>query len=234
MSIFGAIGSLVGGLFGNKAADKRQNEMLRWQEQMDNTKIQRTQADAKAAGVHPLAAMGASLHSPAPIVVGGRPDYSSMGQNIGRALDTTMSGPQKADDYTKTVQALNVDRLKLENDVIRNQLVNSTVATIRQPSSAPTFNPSHDPASPVADLKAEKQDSYTLFGRTFKQNPDFSAAERIQNVFGEPAEWPYALVKVLAELAHHGIDPNLKGRYTPPAGRSDRTGRYYNRNPSGW
>lgn len=232
MSIFSALGSLVGGLIGNKAADKRQTEMLQWQEQMDRTKIQRLQADAKAAGVHPLAAMGASLTSPAPVQVGGHTDFGAMGQNVGRALDATMSSDQKVSDYTRTVQSLTVDRMNLENDLIRTQLVNAAGATVRQPSSPPTFN-SREAQSPVAELKPEKQDSYTLFGKTFSQDPNFSGAERIQNVFGEPAEWPYAVVKMLAELAHHGINPALSGKYNPPKYRSNRTGRGRNP-PSGW
>lgn len=232
MSIFGAIGGLLGGLLGNSAANKRQTQMLQWQERMDNTKIQRLQKDAKKAGVHPLAAMGTSLTSPSPVEVGGRPDFSDMGQNVGRALDATMSADQKANDYTRAIQNLTLDRMNLENDVIRTQLVNSAAATVRQPSSPPTFigRDSREAPSPVADLKPEKQDTYTLFGKTFKQNPDFSAAERIQNVFGEPVEWPYSVVKILAELAEHGVHPALANRYNSYRGSMGRR----RRPSSGW
>lgn len=139
MAIFEAIGSLVGGLLNNRAADKRQAQMLDWQERMDNTKIQRTQKDAKEAGVHPLAAMGASLTSPSPVTVGGHSDYSDMGQNVGRALDATMSSGEKVDDYTKAVQALNIEKMALDNEVVKTQLANAAVRTVNQAGNPPPF-----------------------------------------------------------------------------------------------
>lgn len=237
MSIFGAIGGLIGGLLGNKSADKRQNQMLQWQEHMDSTKIQRLQKDAKAAGVHPLAAMGASLTSPSPVTVGGHADYSDIGQNIGRAVDATMSSSEKESDYTKAVQALTVQRMEKENNMLDLQLANSAAAVVRQVGNPPTFSSLPEQAaaaSPRADLSPEKQETYTLFGKTFKQNPEFSAANRIQDVFGEPAEWPYAIVKMLAELDEHsGLKKFRRGvRERSSARRYGKTGspRY----SSGW
>lgn len=225
MSIFGAIGGLLGGIFGNRAAEKQAAAQRAWEAQVYKNQIQWKVADARKAGLHPLAAMGHSMVSPTATSFG-TPDYSSMGQNIGRAVDAVTSNEEKVDDYTKTVQALNVQRLDLENDLIRTQLVNSASALNRQPSSPPTFD-GRAAASPVADLKPEKQESYTLFGKTFKQDPRFSAAERIQNVFGEPAEWPYALVKMLAELNAQGLVP-ARARWMRDSGQYRTGKRSYN------
>lgn len=140
LGLLGSVGSFLGGIFGNKAADKRQAEMLAWQERMDNTKIQRTQADAKAAGVHPIAAMGGSLHSPSPVSVGGHTDFSNMGQNIGRAVEATMDSHQKQSEVEKMADVLKLENMELQNDVIRTQLANSAAATVRQAGNPPVYS----------------------------------------------------------------------------------------------
>lgn len=139
MSIFTAIGSLVGGLFGSSAAKKQQQQAQQWQEHMAKNQVRFRVEDAKAAGVHPLAALGASLHSPSFTPVSG-PDFGDMGQNIGRALDATMTSKEKNDDYTKAAQALTLEKMQLENDVIRNNLVASAIRTTNQPANAPKVN----------------------------------------------------------------------------------------------
>lgn len=139
MSIFGAIGSLVGGLFGAKSAEKQQQQLLQWQENAAKKQVRWRVADAKAAGVHPLTALGASLHSPSPVSVGNNTDYSSIGQNIGRAVDSTMSSDQKDSEFSRTAQALTLEKMELENNVIKQQLVNSAAATVNQAGNPPTF-----------------------------------------------------------------------------------------------
>jgi len=51
--------------------------------------------DAKAAGLHPLYALGANISGASPsFTVGAGPDYSSMGQNISRAVDAATSAEE--------------------------------------------------------------------------------------------------------------------------------------------
>lgn len=199
MSIFGAIGSLVGGLFGNSAAKKRQTEMLRWQENMDNTKIQRLQKDAKAAGVHPLAAMGASLTSPSPVAVGGYPDFSDMGQNVGRAIDATMSAPEKVSNYTKAAQALTLDKMQLENDLIRTQLVNSAARTVNQAGNPPPFRAGT--AGPL--LQSAENRVLDVAGNEIKMAPGWSKAQDVEDEYADLVGNAYGVVKLLADVNHN-------------------------------
>lgn len=196
MAIFEAIGGLLGGLLGNRSGDKRQQQMLQWQEQMDNTKIQRLQKDAKAAGVHPLAAMGASLTSPSPVTVGGRPDYADIGQNVGRAVDATMSSDQKESDYTKTAQALTLEKMQLENDVIKTQLANSAVALVRQPSSPPTYR-SAGALLGSSERGEQKRDSLGVMRDILERN--WPEADVVNKEYDDLVSSPYGLIKALRD-----------------------------------
>lgn len=63
-----AAGTLLGGIMGNKAAEKQNMQQTRAIERAnkqamkrEDTRIQRTVEDARAAGIHPLAALGSSV-----------------------------------------------------------------------------------------------------------------------------------------------------------------------------
>lgn len=132
MSIFSAIGGLIGGFMQNKAAKEQQ----RFQQEYAMKNIRWKVKDAKAAGIHPLAALGVQPAGGAPTAI---PDYSDMGQNIGRAIDATMTGEQKNDDYTKAVQSLTLQRMETENNLLKLNLVNSASATVRQAGNPPAY-----------------------------------------------------------------------------------------------
>lgn len=88
-------GPIIGGIFGREAEEDRAHSAQQQQEQ--NTALQREFAqhgirwrveDAKAAGLHPLYAIGGSgaSYSPNPVVVGsGSSAMAEMGQNVTRA-----------------------------------------------------------------------------------------------------------------------------------------------------
>jgi len=195
MSIFSAVGGLLGGLFSSNAAKKNAEAERAFQREVAQNQIQWKIEDGKKAGVHPLAAMGHQLTMPAATSVG-TPDYSSMGQNIGRALDATTSSNEKADDYTKTVQALNIDRMNLENDVIRTQLVNSAAATTRQPSSPPTYN-SGSTEGPGDKLR---RDSLPMGVIDMKQSRRWAPAQDVEDEYGDVAQNIYGIGKFIRDL----------------------------------
>ena len=70
----GPLGSVIGGSIGGSIEqgfrDKQQRQRLtderNFQREFAQNSIQWRAADAKKAGVHPLAALGASTHSPSP------------------------------------------------------------------------------------------------------------------------------------------------------------------------
>lgn len=103
------------------------------QKQFAQKGIQWKVNDAKAAGIHPLYALGAQTHSYAPSTVGDAgPLVAQAGQDISRAIDTTRTSSQKVDAYTKTVQALSLRKMGLENELLSAQ-----IAKINQTMSPP-------------------------------------------------------------------------------------------------
>lgn len=87
-------------------------------------------ADAQAAGIHPLYALGASTHSFAPIAyMGGSGDggaggiLANAGQDIGRAIDATRTNDERLEARYQAVQrALTLDNMELQNDLLRSQI----------------------------------------------------------------------------------------------------------------
>lgn len=184
MSILGAIGGLVGNIFGARSAAKTAEQQMRMQEHFAKNSVRWRVADAKRAGVGTLAALGMQPISYSPVSVGGQ-DWGSVGQNIGNSLDSVTSDQEKNSEFTQTMQQLQVQRLALENDVIANQAIASRAALRTQPGIGPgvpsTEGPGSKPANPI-----------TIFGHDITQDRRFSDAEEIQRRYGEPAEWPYA------------------------------------------
>lgn len=85
--------------------------------------------DAKAAGVHPLSALGAGGiqdHGPAQIAFG--ESLSKMGQNIGGAIDRNL------DQDSKTTKALLLEKAQLETELLRAQVTRAKREMVSQPT----------------------------------------------------------------------------------------------------
>lgn len=101
-------------------------------------------ADAQAAGVHPLYALGANLptYSPSPIAVGANTALGdgimSMGQDIGRAVDAQRTSDEK---FQARINELAIERGELENAVLRSQL--GRLDMLSNPAMQPSYKPSH-------------------------------------------------------------------------------------------
>lgn len=126
-----AAGSLLGGILGDRAANQRNQqsmefarEQMAMQREFAQSGIRWRVADAKAAGVHPLYALGAQTHSPSPVSVmqesSPMPDaLASMGQSIGRAVEATQTAPERARDH---MYQLTRERAELENQLLGAQI----------------------------------------------------------------------------------------------------------------
>lgn len=139
--------SFLGGMMNSQSTAKTNRlQMIQAQQQMEAQRefaqhgIRWKVADAKAAGIHPLAALGAQTQSYSPVSVGLTPDHSmgnavsSMGQDIGRAISATRTEKEKTDAYTKTVQDLSLQKMGLENELLASQ-----IAKINQAGTPPPF-----------------------------------------------------------------------------------------------
>lgn len=134
-SIISGIGNIVGGILGNNATEEANNNNIRAQREFAQNGIQWKVADAKAAGIHPLAALGAQTMSFSPSFVGGTSLASGIaetGQNIGRAIDATRDPQGRTDAVIKTMNDLALTRAGLENELLSAQIAN-----IRQAGQGP-------------------------------------------------------------------------------------------------
>ncbi|UIW10382.1 DNA pilot protein [Flyfo microvirus Tbat2_144] len=120
--------------------------------------------DARATGIHPLAAMGAQLSTPSPIQISGHtasssgapaasnfgvspgvaPQYnpsdprgqalSNMGQDISRAITASATEYQRQQEVNNASQVLS-----LENQSLQNQLLAAQIARVRGAAVGPAF-----------------------------------------------------------------------------------------------
>ncbi|UDN67888.1 DNA pilot protein [robinz microvirus RP_172] len=166
--IISAGANLLGGILGQN--DKKKDREL--QKDFAQQGIQWKVADAKAAGLHPLAALGAQTTSYAPVSVGGpsiASGVASAGQDISRAVDATRTSGQKLDAYGKTIQDLNVQRMGLEN-----QLLSSQIAKVNQAGNPPPM--------PAAT------DRYLLEGQANSGLKPLVTDQALERVVGNPGQ----------------------------------------------
>lgn len=134
-SLISAGAGLIGGLLGKSSQDEanriNQENALRQealQREFAQSGIQWKVADAKAAGIHPLYALGANTVNYAPHSVGAVADtalpnaIARSGQDIGRAVDATRTADDADAAYVKTARDLSLQKAGLENELLATQL----------------------------------------------------------------------------------------------------------------
>lgn len=135
--IISGIGSIAGGLFGRSSAEKANKRNIQLQKDFAQKGIQWKVADAKAAGIHPLAALGAQTVAFSPSVVGDNSlatGISQAGQDIGRAVNSTRTQDQRINAVQRTASTLALEGQALDNrgKEIQNALLASKLATSSQ------------------------------------------------------------------------------------------------------
>lgn len=139
-AIGGAIGGIAGGVAGlisggqSSASAERLNQLnYAHQKEFAQNGIRWKVADAKAAGLHPLAALGASTAQYTPATaIGDSPDWSFLadaGQSIGRAVDAKRTQQERVEQQQKQDAAF---ALKAENQKAENDLIRAQTASIQQ------------------------------------------------------------------------------------------------------
>lgn len=122
------VGNLLGGLLGRKSSGDAADANVKAQREFAQNGIQWKVEDAKKAGIHPLYALGSNTHSFTPTYVGDTSlpqAFANVGQDIGRAMmanadQETRQGVAKA---AAEVHKLQVEKLGLENDLLRQDLM---------------------------------------------------------------------------------------------------------------
>lgn len=118
--VAGAVGGIVGGVMGNQSAANVARKNYEAQKEFAQNGIRWKVADAKAAGIHPLAALGANNASFSPSFTAG--DYSwlgNAGQDLGRAIESkaTRAERELGQAMQAETHAEQIRGLKLENDI---------------------------------------------------------------------------------------------------------------------
>lgn len=134
--IASGVAGLIGGAQSNASAERLNQLNYEHQKEFAQNGIRWRVADAKAAGLHPLAALGFSGASYSPsAVVGDSPDYSFLadaGQNIGRAMDAKKTEQERLEQQAKqdTVFKLEMEGRKLDNENkrLQNQAITQDMA----------------------------------------------------------------------------------------------------------
>lgn len=126
------IGRLIGGAQDRAAADEINQRNIALQREFAQSGIQWKVEDAKKAGIHPLYAIGAGTTSFSPVTAGAASPLGDIGQDIGRAVTSTMNSEEKVGAIsTKMAEA------QLENQLLQNQKLASDIAKQNQVGSAP-------------------------------------------------------------------------------------------------
>lgn len=120
-ALIGAGATLAGGLL-NRSSQEKQAKL---QKEFAQKGIQWRAADAEAAGISKLYALGANTTSYSPVSVGGGVGdaLSTAGQNIGRAVDATASPAARAGHLATEIASTQLEGLKIDNDIKRADLL---------------------------------------------------------------------------------------------------------------
>lgn len=146
--IFSAIGNVVGGLssaFGGSDDDRgsglgERGVEITNQNNFAQQGIRWRVADAQAAGIHPLYALGANLPTYSPVNyyegnndTGVASHLANFGQDISRAIDSTRTHGERVTARSDALHALQLERGALENELLRAQIAKLQAAQVGPP-----------------------------------------------------------------------------------------------------
>lgn len=137
-----AIASAASTLFGRRGGVSARKQMQFQREVLQN-QIQWRVADAQAAGIHPLAALGISPSSGMPVgEIAGTDTFESMGQDLTRAIQAMMDSRERAANDVlqkeqmyrdSAVARAEIDRIRAEADLARARADEIRFPHIRSP-----------------------------------------------------------------------------------------------------
>lgn len=197
---------IVGGFLGNdaakeanKAAEANALRNIQLQKDFAQHGIRWKVDDARAAGIHPLYALGANTVSFSPVSVGQVAETSlasslaSAGQDIGGAINRTRTAPERIE--AKIATKLQLEGLALDNDIKRATWA-SAVQRLQQNSNPPI--PAIGPFNVPEASKAEERQPLMLEGSRVATSPGTSPGKAWEDQLGDDVFSP-------------GFIPNLIG-----------------------
>lgn len=153
-----AIGSVAGGLLSSSSASKAAQKNYEAQKEFAQNGIRWKVEDAKAAGIHPLAALGTNSATFSPSYVAGDNGLAQAGQYIGNAVEATATRAEKRLAQVQQQETYNeqLRGLRLDNDIRAEQLLQMKLnaqTALQRPSvpSMPSVVPSKASQSGFGD-----------------------------------------------------------------------------------
>lgn len=222
-SAISAAGSVAGSLIGSSNASKQAKNDRDFQKRFAKKGIQWRVRDAEAAGLHPLAALGASTLSPSPTSTAstGNRDYgiAQASQQIGRALAARQTQYQK--DLAKTILQQEIAKAKgydIDNQIRQHRLdeLNNNKSG---PGQADFFDTNVNPNSIFGTKDGSPTGTVTVPKQiTAKRSPSRTAGSQAGlDTFGIEDGSVDALNERLAEATEN--DPIAKTRINAIRGR---------------
>ncbi len=217
-TIIGAGLGMLGGLFGRKA-DKRNQAA---QNAREDSRFQRASKDAKAAGLHPLFALGAAGAGSPQFIAG----QSETGSSMGDALKTASRAVPAYAKATKTnplaaklasLQIQNAE-INIRKSLIDEQMMASELRRTFQQSTSEGFDKEfptveeqmHTPSKQdIVEHPVHQKISLTMPGGSRIIIGESATAEEIEDIFGDLAGALYMVPKGL-ESAYLTIKHNAK------------------------
>lgn len=213
MGVFDAIGSVVGGLINAQSAKNINKKQLAYADALNKNRIQWTVEDAKKAGIHPLAALGASS-------VGGFASPSFVAPQWGDAVASGFSALEDAFDGSRgsreasgppkklgptqgevLAESLGLERAQLQNELLRTEIASMRSRTaISNMRAAATGGPViRSPFGAIdVDTKVDPADTY-------------------EQRYGEISDWIFGPAVLASDLAKtHRKDREAFRRKYPP------------------
>lgn len=215
-AIIAAGSRLVGGLFNNNAQKSAQNAAnasadadRAFQKEFAQHGISWKVADAKAAGLSPLAALGTNTPFYSPVNQSFNANtsigdtFADMGQDISRALMAKASNEER---IKSQMAELMIERGNLENSILRSKLAKLNSAQI----------PPGNPAPLVPVQVAPAKDIVSAHG-SFKTGPG-TTADSVEEIYGGAAGEIEGFPRYLRDK----WNSNKQRFMSPPSVRADR------------
>jgi len=241
-ALIAAGSNLIGGIIsGNKQEDMAKKNIA-MQKEFAQQGIRWKVEDAKAAGLHPLAALGAQTTSFSPVSIGGNDigtGLAAAGQDISRGINATRSAGERVDAYSKTIQDLNIQRMGLEN-----QLLGAQIAKINQAGTPPAMPSSSDRMlidgqgnSPLVKVEPLEQTAVA------PGQPSIEAGANPEMGFGRTQHgWTPLRSKAFQDRSEEDLLASVQwnirnrlspalGQYNPPQNIPMEKGEYWHYNP---
>lgn len=196
---------LLGGWMEGNRQDENAARNIQLQKDFAQQGIRWKVEDAKAAGIHPLYALGANTTSFAPVSVGSSSlgsGLASMGQDVGRAISATSTAPERASAMSTMAQKLQLDNMSLQNQLLASKLAQQRASVNPPlPGAVPVGTATEVPVDP----KLQDRTRLVMGSEEIRGHPGWSPAKAVEDEWGEGAGTLYGLPKSIVDLWNHFI-----------------------------